>query len=469
MGWRGWYCLNYSLNQGFDLGLPTDGHDRTLMMLSYMDQALAEVPRFLGMPHMPIMRADSTAAHSKQVMNIIKTVFERAQEKHNLIMTPKMTQFYRDAMLGAWIHDMGEVIFELTTASDTFAMTRAERQYIAARKNALEDKIFIFACQLAIQAIETGKPHSFLQTIHAIREHGLAVDQALPPVQRIDAEINAISTAIDDIEAKPDFPKTLAPETERLMALYQRVETEVDFLHPFVKTLEAIEGQRYLQRNSADSATDDLARRRQPDAYPHYPAHDLSSDHEILSSIRRAERRIKDMFVEAREAITRANASGMPSDDSRFASAQFTLAKVAAAFTYGSIARQFTPKPEDYVGRAPEIIDRAPMEPKSCEKISLDQLSALRDQEMVAKRERHAAQPPDDLNAQFYSRARAGALYRAAEHLVCDGFTRSRCFIPNTACLLRHEDTPQIPPELVQLMQKIEQGTQRPITPIRSR
>ena len=454
MSWREWYCFNYAMNQGLDIGLPTDGSDRSLMMLSLIDHALSEPPRFVGMAQMPPQRADSTTAHSKQSMNLGQTMFEKRKLYFQGELRPEYNTFRREAMLGFWVHDMGECIFEIVTASDRFGLSREENAWLTERKNEVEANVFTCACQLAIHCIEQGKPQEFIEIIHRIRHQVLAAKAAPelgenPKLALLRARLEAMEAGMAEAESAPGFPHELAPETARMLDIYERTEKSGTFLHNFVKTLEGVEGQRYLQRNSAETPTDYWSRQLHDEAhYPTHPTYDLTSDHDIVMSIHRAERRLPDLFSTAKTHWER------------------ELAKQTAAFVYGSIARQFTPAHYEHVALAPEIVNRAPEAPTSNEELSVGALMLLRETQMAAKREQLATQSPDNLNAQFYTRARAGALYRAAEHLVCDGFSRNG-FIPTGACLLRLADTPEIPPELVQKMNAVEQGNIKSVVPIR--
>lgn len=456
MDWREWYCFNYAMNQGLDIGLAADGSDRTLMMLSLIDHALSQPPRFVGMAQMPPMRADSTTAHSKQSMNLGQTMFERRKLYFQGELKPEYNAFRREAMLGFWVHDMGECIFEIVTASDRFGLSKEENAWLTERKNEVEAKVFTFACQLAIHWIEQGKPQEFIETIHHLRQQVLEAKPIIqsgenPKLALLRARLEVMENGMAEVESTPGFPRELATETKHILDIYERTEKSGTFLHNFVKTLEGVEGQRYLQRNSAETPTDYWSRQLHDEAqYPVRPTYDLTSDYDIVMSIHRAERRLPDLFATATTHWER------------------ELAKQTAAFVYGSIARQFTPAHGEYVALAPEIVDRNPTPPASPEQLTTSELKVLRESELGVKRERHAAQSSDDLNAQFYSRSRAGALYRAAEHLVCDGFSRNG-FIPTGACLLRLADTPEIPPELVQKMNAVEQGNIESVVQIRRR
>jgi hypothetical protein len=342
------------------------------------------------------------------------------------------------------------------TASDRFGLSANENTWITDRKNEVEAKVFTFACQLAIHCIEQGKPQEFIEIIHRIRHQVLEAAPTPEPNENpkmalLRARLEAMESGMAEAESVPGFPKALAPETERMLDIYERTEKSGTFLHNFVKTLEGVEGQRYLQRNSANTPTDYWSRKlHEEKQYPIRPSYDLTSDHDIVMSIHRAERRLPDLFATAKTHWER------------------ELAKQTSSFVYGSIARQFTPAHGEHVALAPKIIDRAPSMPTSNEELSVDALTQLRTTEMTIKRQQFATQSKDDLNVRFYTRARAGALYRAAEYLVCNGFTHNG-FIPSGACLLRLADTPEIPLELVQKMNAIEQGNTKSIVSIRSK
>ncbi len=432
MDWRGWYCLNYSLNEGLDIGLPVGGKDRTLLMLSLIDHALGQVPRFVGVAHMPPMRTDSTAAHCKQVMNIVQTVFENSEVFFGKVPRPGVNQLRRDALLGAWIHDMGEVIFELTTADDMHALAPDMRQTIQHQKNALEEKIFVFACQLAIRAIEQNDYPMFINTIRAIRAKAISASQHSPNPEKILIRISEIQSAIEEVSAQYSLDQHMAPETEQLLRIYRRTEEKGEFLHPFVKTLEAVEGQRYLQRNNAEAPTSELSRLLHPvGGYPYHPQYEWSSDYDIISSIHRAERRLPELFSCANQTYHKSNATF-----------ENSLARAAANFTYRSIARQFLPDDQDYVGLAPEIINRAAVKHERNDPVFTADPQGAYNAKLAAERPLLDAQPPQDVNVQYYSRRRAGLLYRAAERMV------GKSFFPKSECLIRLSDTPEIPESL---------------------
>jgi hypothetical protein len=364
-------------------------------------------------------------------------------------MAPSTNQLRRDALLGSWVHDMGETVFELTTASDMFNMSSADRESISHAKNILEDEIFAFCCQLAIFTIEQGKPELFHQYIESIRNKALDAhsdeltgDSSL--VARIRARMGAIQTSMNEITALRGFPKEPAPETQRLIDVYHRTEMAGTFLHPFVKTLESVEGQRYLQRNAADSSTDALSRRLHANGrYPQFARLDLASDHEIVSSSQRVERKLPSLFESAKS------------------SAERELAKAAARFTYRSIARQFAPGPEDHVGLAPAIIDRDPKAPAhDPHLIPLQELEAIRVSEMEYKADQLNEQKPSSVNERYYTRERAGALYRAAEQLV------GKSFKPTSPSLISIKDTPSIPGVLAGEMKKREMETRSTVATV---
>jgi hypothetical protein len=449
MNWHGWHCFNASMNAGLDIGLPTGGPDRTLMMLSLMDHALGEVPRFVGVKNMPLGRGDSTAAHSKQTMNIIQTVFENSgllQPNSPNALRSETNTLRRDALLGAWIHDMGETIFELTTVDDMASMSKEDAAAIKKKKDVLEERIFEFSCQLAFWAIEQDTPELFHKTIQQIRKAALTPDTQIftrsnDARSRISARMDGIKQEMERIKTTFDLPQELAPETKKLMETYHRTEQAGSFLNSFVKTLECVEGLRYLQRNSAESATEPLARQLAPKGQyiPSVPR-ELASDYEIVSSIQRAEKRLPDLFNNAKNTDER------------------KLAQAAASFTYRSIARQFTPEPQDHVGLAPAIIDRRPEPPKVKNKTVLSakafkEVKSSREKDMDFKKLQLEKQDPEDFNVQYMTRERIGTLYRAAEDLVKDsGFP----FIPKTTSLISINDTPTIPEALATEMKKRE-------------
>jgi hypothetical protein len=452
MNWKGWYLFNYSMNKGLDIGLPTEGSDRTLEMLSLIDHSLAEVPRFVGISYMLPVRADSTTAHTKQVMNIIQQTFENSGVAFNGKLTPEVNQFRRDALLGAWVHDIGETIFELTTASDMFNLEPSERAKISAAKDALESELFPFFCQLAVYALEKQRPELFNEVIWNMRNKVLAPVNppggTLSKAEQLCALMQTVRDSMDEVKAREDFLKEMAPETIRLMDIYERAENpkKGGFLHPFVKTLECVEGLRYMQRQAAAGSTDALSKQLHTGnpSYPEFAGAELWSDHEIISTLRRSERRLPLLFERAGQKI-----EGEPETSTKRA-----LANAAAKFTYNSIARQFTPRTnrpdptqDDHVGIVSAIIDRKPTPShRDLHAIPIAELRDLCAKDMKLKNQWSANENPSDPNRRFFSREEIGALYRAAEAQV------GKCFWPKSPSLISVEDTPEIPKPLVAAM-----------------
>ena len=450
---RGWYLFNQSMNEGLSLELD----ERTLQVLSLMDHALADVRRFGGMPHMHEIASDSTAAHTKQVMSIIQHVSEQASGGH---MSEEMDALRRDAILGAWIHDMGEMVIELTTASDMFNMPADKREGVSQLKNALERDLFLFSCALANHAVASAQPDLFRSSIMSLRE---AAQQESTLVGRIDA----IRQGMQRTSRRLGLAE-IDEGTEHLHALYDRVESKAEgnFLHPFVKTLEAVEGHRYLQRNSSLLKHTRL---------------DLITSNEITEGCRRCEKRLPDLFASAGDDWVKGR-----------------LARAATEFTYRSIARQFLPKQEDHVSVAPDFIRRDAVpetEPFSnallpdaslpllearimevasrvanvvqahpaCKEVLKPlhkefhailgelKMSSLETTRAKAQQEMAQQWQPGSANKPIYSREEAGVLYRAAERAV----TMATPFIPQSSSLICMADTPQLPKRIEQLMRDI--------------
>ncbi|MBA4274888.1 MAG: hypothetical protein C0436_04465 [Alphaproteobacteria bacterium] len=454
---RGWYLFNKSMNNGLDLGLD----ERTLQILSLMDHALADVRRFVGVANMHEIASDSTAAHTKQAMNIVQHVIEDASQG---AMSKEMDSFRRKALLGTWVHDMGEIVTELTTASDMFGIAPERQKALSHAKNELEEKIFIFGCELAGMAIDKANPSLFYDAIERLRS-------ASREATTLEGRIENITAQLEVEQKRADLPNTLSTTTHRLLEWYESVESKAEgnMLHPFVKTLEAVEGQRYLQRNSNITKHTRL---------------ELSTSHEVISAARRAERRLPELFEQA---------SHSPMNKK--------LAIAAAKFTYRSIARQCLPSKDDMVSLIPPFIvrdagpdtephsstlvhnalwpvveskilaayhhmaavldARVPNHGLSCiaEEAQKSYVAEAKEQSLEAVRTRFHAElaerwqkQRDGNNGRIMSREQLGLLYRAAERAVAS----RHGFVPDTASLMNVEDTPRIPKLLEQVMRDIE-------------
>ncbi len=434
---REWNMFNYSMNKNLDIGLD----EKTLRMLSRMDQALADVPRFIGVRAMPYTKMDSTAAHTKQVMNNVQYMFERAFGDRGL--TREQNQFRRDALLGAWVHDMGEITFELTTANDVFNIKDPkDKEEIKSMKDALEDEIFAFSCELSLKEEETKDQGLLLREMWNLRNWAAGKtpppwkdDQSPAPDDKVNAikqRIHRMEKGIEEIRGRLQLPKDPSQyhkETKDLIAIYNRTEvaakpSEKNFLNTLVKTIESVEGQRYFQRKTADSSTADVTRLLNPEALAHLP-YDLQSDHEIVQSCRRSEQRIPQMFAQASNDFEK------------------KLAAATASYTYRSIARQFLPHDYDHVALAPEIIDRQP-EPDhkkpefKGKELSLPEIRTVRERELAAKRVEMGKQKPGSYDVRYLTREQVGILYRAAEKAA---LRKENGFVPQTPSLIEYGRT----------------------------
>lgn len=457
---RDCYCFNYSLNQGLDMGLPTPKTgqgDRTLVMLSMMDHALQDVSRFVGVSNLHILRADSTMGHSKQTMRILQNVFEKGGALKTLSPTEKqkLNSYRREALLGAWIHDMGEVVFELTTAGDMMKISPAERVEIKHEKDKVETKIFEYFCQFAAQCIDKGTPELFIERVDAVRNAALEAS-AKPGASRkeqIVARMEALSGAIEKERERYNVAKDPTEETKKLLRIYYQTEGmelpgappeelhKAAFLNALVKTLESVEGLRYLQRNSYESRRDALARKLNSEyAPPLFASRKLTADYEIIVGAQRCETRLPELFKAARTDAER------------------NLARAAASFTYRSIARQFLPEPYDHVGITANIIDRAATQPSPGEAtLKAAELVAFRSGEMHEKKGKLEKQNSEGGNPsapRYITREDIGRIYRAAEDAVVSGD-----FEPTTRSLISLGDTPTLPTQLLDKAKQMERKT----------
>jgi len=409
LGLRGWHLLNRSLNEGMKLDLD----EPTLRTLSLMDDALSHVQRFAGMPHMHEIAADSTAAHSHQVMRVIDEVTRKAFPNH---MPPAINSFRKEAILGAWVHDMGEIVTELATATDMFNMNAHERAPLGKAKDAFEHEMFKFSCDLASHCLEQRHPEMFAQEIAKLRQ---SIEGKNDMLDRVKILRDGITNRREQLGL------TQSEVGKHLLEIYERTESpsQNNMLHPFVKTLECVEGQRYLQRNAKYQPHTHMA---------------LATSHEVVEGVRRCERRLPLLMQEAEKMTA----------DGNECAAFYKLAQHAAHFTYGSIARQFAPDSnETYVSVAPPYIHRKP-DPRSepfSDEIKPESRHLVRARQHSLLEDQHATQAKNMLDVPIWTREQTGAVYRTAQAVIMQAHPR---FKPQTASLLSFENTPKLPDEI---------------------
>lgn len=359
---REWNRFNRSMNEGLDLGLDA----RTLGMLSIIDHALHEVPRFVDVPYVARGQVDSTTAHSKQSMNNGQRVFEEAFA--NRKASPEAQQFRRLCLLGLWMHDYGETVFELTTASLMQSLGKADREEIKEAKDVIEREIVLFNFAVAEAGLDAGQPDLLQQKLRQIRTHAIHGSASLQGRERVMERIRLIREGIGVAYRELAAANILVSaepgaHAKELIAVYDALENEGahpagerNFLHAYGKTVESVEGQRYLQKNAKEP--------------PHMPLYKALSNHdhpsplpfhampptEVIENYRRCERRLPALFEPMAHIPS---LLGKPSFTLGSAEKD-VLARSCAAFTYHSLARPYLPREGDDVATVSAPVDRAP-------------------------------------------------------------------------------------------------------------
>lgn len=443
MTFRKWCMFNTSLNLRLDMGMD----QTTVAMLSLMDESLQYAHRFAGMPHVHELQADSTAAHSAQV---VRTIYQVFKETFSRGMKPpeEAKVLCREAMVGAKIHDMGEIFGEPCTASEFFSLSVAERATISIQKNDFEQQNFEFACALASHAVRIGNFGLFTETMKQVRDEVAPALAALemrklPEFERVQQRIEILTHARDRVrkELQQQHPElgTLLPQAEALLDIYHRTEEQSpgNFLHPFVKSLESIEGQRYLQRNSQEPATANLC---------------YQTSFDTIESCWRAERRLPILFEAADTSWKQ------------------KLAQHTAAYVYASLARGFDGLGSDgcikeSVSLAPSIIHRnidRSETPTAAIKLECLAGERARTQKLLLEKIEQGA--PDAADGRIVRREDLAAWYRGAQHAVTHHF-----YVPKQASLARFADTPTLPNEITSSMETLAREKPPGIVPIGSR
>lgn len=410
---REWVRFNQSMNRGLDLGLEA----RALNILSIIDHALHEVPRFVDVAYVARGQVDSTTAHTKQSMNNAQRVFEEAFIHRQPSSEAK--QFQRLCLLGLWMHDYGETIFELTTASMMHELSKEDRTAMKGAKDEVEREIVLFNFAVAEAGLDAGRPELLQQLLRAIRAHAIAGSKGLVGTKLVMARIalireglhHAYATLNDQgirVAAQP------SAQARELIAVYDALENEGDhpahernFLHAYGKTIESVEGQRYMQKNAKEPPHMPLyyalstQEQRAPKPFNETP------DQEVIENYRRCERRLPSLFAPMAEipALLEHAAFTLRACDKEL------MARACAAFTYHSLARPYMPREGDDVAPPASVVDRAPHLPATSHR------------------------PHRHMRA-----VELGHYYRAAAQAVREGN-----YVPGYGSLVALEDTPTIP------------------------
>ena len=426
-----WQQLNGELNRIFDLGMDKN----SLWAISHIDTRLGEVDRFWDNHHLPFSRSDNTAAHCKQVMNLVDHIFLNA----NKFATNKaeLDEMRKDAISCAMIHDMGEIIAEGTTVAQVNAATAEYKKKWAEDKNRIEPKIFAF----------------FLMLLDNIQQK--SVESTPPPHETTDeywfiaSEMRGLVDKITNhrekpvVEAYPALEKWIeenaqtalqgykpSPWAERLIALYDVVEhynekgdekykTEEfartiapDFKHieiknpsiigAVTKTLERVEGSKYFQRYMSKNT----------------PIRNQNS-RDFLGDARRCEKSIDEIF-----------SSVDPNSKE-----QKLLAVETAKFTYKSISRLMIANEIEPINNlGPDVICLDPKQ--GTEAISAE----------ISEKEMSTLDKP----AAYITREMLGCIYKAAASCVDPDLSGGRAFIPTHKSLIDAYVQGELSPAMLQ-------------------
>ncbi|GEM_PF-2078719 len=419
---REWQLFNTSLNNGLELELT----NRQIDVLSMLDYELSAVKRFAGMPNMHSERADTTVAHSKQVMRLLDRVFKNAFGDE---LSPKMKGLRRQAMLGAGLHDMGELVTELTTADDVFHMSSEERDVVSEAKDKFERGLFIISCEISAYEIDhPEKKGIFSETIEDMRE----ASSKIKAISKASGEnksttilnmIEAMEDIMDEARAYCKLSKETGEDTKQFLQFYDAVEIKGsadNFLHPFVKTVECAEGQRYLQRNAERSGE--------------HMKLCYSTSHQVMESIRRMERRLPLLFERASDEEKR------------------QLAVATADMVYETVINPCSEAPNRRYGQYPAFINRNPDARDEVNGMDLKETSIphvrANTHSLLADKK---AQNNKGMESEIYTRAEIAKLYNAAR--VALQKNPEYAFIPQGKCLL---DVGAIPRSLGSIMDRQE-------------
>lgn len=323
-----WQDIDTRLFASFGLA-SSHGADKdveTIQTLAMLDTVLHGTMRFFKMSHIREHTADSTAAHSKQTMNLVQDIFDTAYPDGNIPDSVKPLR--REALLGASLHDLGELIVEGTTMDYMNKLSPDERKKTEKIKDEVEDAVTHFAIKYAAKCCIVDKdPNKFFETIFQIKQD----------VGLIDAEGKTVNEA-DPITLFPkikEWIKTheqeliggfeVPPHIQELLDIYHRVESKDSegMLRPIVKCVERLEGVRYLQRNSSIGGNASL---------------ELATSFQALTTCERAEKGLPELFELAHKHD------------------QLPLALAIADRAYSTIVRGFMGDRTNGVKRFPRLI-----------------------------------------------------------------------------------------------------------------
>lgn len=231
-----WLSVNQSLCKRIGLTLP----EHAINLLSLLDSQLEKTIRFEANPLVSRHFGDSVPAHSKQAMLALSYCASQALANCELDedQQQKLKDFTAKALVGIWIHDLGELLQEYTQVTH-----QAGGKADAFDKYPIEDAVSEFAIDLAD---------------HTLRQHDDGLFHRISEQLRQDTDMKQHGT--DGAERTPMYIEqqretlgmdNLSNEAKGLKAIYHEAESERgSYLQLVVKTLEKVQAQRYARRNA---------------------------------------------------------------------------------------------------------------------------------------------------------------------------------------------------------------------------
>jgi hypothetical protein len=256
------------LNRAVHLGM--DETDEQMMGL--MLTQLRHTTRFGGDSRITRVKGENSATHSCQCVVLANDIFTQArhvvQEGSQQILTPLFderghalsayaAQLRQVVGLSLLIHDCGEMLGEFSTVAQRWDGGPQTE------KAELERIITQFSLELALHAVETGKPQVFLNTMARLKK-AVGLEKNGEPRKVSDEDVQMIMDLLDRERGTFQLSELSTRRVGQWMELYDlaefkekprdaRYESQLShldwpFLGNFIKALEHCQGSRHLVR-----------------------------------------------------------------------------------------------------------------------------------------------------------------------------------------------------------------------------
>ncbi|RMG39463.1 MAG: hypothetical protein D6719_13270 [Candidatus Dadabacteria bacterium] len=210
---------------------------------------LSQTTRFRGSLYLTPELGENSAVHSMHTAVLVNELFRRAELLKPEAQTPEVASMRVEITLASILHDMGEMLGELSSVDE-----RVRDKSLSERPD-IERKIFESVTRLAFEAAYSGDHSYFYQQLHEMRKAVKTGSPAGPDLSNLDMVLKQYGS---DFPGQDGSPINAAAEAQvqQFLQLFDMAESDDKsgrdktslFRGYVVKAVEHMQGTRHLTR-----------------------------------------------------------------------------------------------------------------------------------------------------------------------------------------------------------------------------